>query len=241
MCSLHEDASGNIESLLRSLASTHRKILDFGCGVGGYLHFLSKNFDEVTAADTSRACVEQAGAVARLLTNVEVLPVRALRRSGAGRYDAVLMANVLLSPDPAERQSILREAIGHLQPGGDLVLVVPAIESVHLAEAVRRRHLPRRRTVYSTPMPGRYEPGVVCIHGQPTKHHAAEELAYELQQEGLAIIDLARAEYTWASEGFDELDDVVRQRPWDWLVRARLTAAEGRPRRRSGKAQTAKA
>lgn len=243
MCSLHEDRSGNIESLLRSVAGAHQEILDFGCGVGGYLGFLSENFRKVTGVDTSKGCVERAAVLAQSLPNVEVLSVRALRRSGmAGSFGAVLMANVLLSPDPAERQQILREAVRYLRPGGDLVLVVPAIESVHLAEAVRRRYRPRRRSSYSMPPAGtRFDPGVVCIHGQPTRHHSEPELAFELRQEGFSTVEFFHAEYTWASEGFDQLDSVVRERPWDWLVRARLPASVSRTRQRSGKAPAVEA
>lgn len=229
MCSLHEDISGNIEALLRSLASTHREVLDFGCGVGGYLRFLSQTFGEVTAADTSRVCVMQAAAACRPLANVRVLTVQALQRTcRAPAFDVVLMANVLLSPEASVRRHILNQALANLRPGGALVLVVPALESVQLAEAVRRRYWPRRRSAYSVPLvQSGFDPGVIRIHGQATKHHAAAELGFELTQAGLEPVEVVRAEYSWASEGFETLDAQLEERPWDWLVHARRPVDPG--------------
>ncbi|MBL6750271.1 MAG: methyltransferase domain-containing protein [Nevskia sp.] len=220
MCSLHEEANGEIAALLGAVAGTHRRILDYGCGVGGYLPLLSQVFGEVVAVDSSGGCVEKARQAARALRNVEVYPTGELARRSAGRaFDALLMANVLIHPDEAVRSKILRLALARLRRGGVLILVVPAIESVHLAEAVRRAYAPRRKSSYTMARAGKgFAAGVVGILGHPTKHYAADELTVYLESRRLRVNRIARAEYSWRSESFEALDRKLRQRPWDWLV-----------------------
>ena len=219
MSSLHEDTSGNIAALLRAVAQSHRRILDYGCGVGGYLPLLSAQFAEVTAADTSAACVAQARRAALSLPNVGVTTIRKLPRTGD--YDAVLLANVLLHPGEAARARILERVCAQLRRGGTLVLVVPAVESVHLSEAVRRAYTRKRKSAYTPAPPGRaFEPGIIGINGNPTKHYSADELPLVLQRHGLELTRLERARYSWLSEAFEGLDRRLEQRPWDWVAAA---------------------
>jgi SAM-dependent methyltransferase len=222
LSSLQENVSGNIAALITAVAAGHRRVLDFGCGIGRYLPLLSPRFDEVVGVDTSRECIGLAQAVAGSLPNVKVHPVGELPRRGARRlFDAVLMANVLIQPHAAVRSRILNLALDHLRRGGILILLVPSIESVHLAEAGRRTYTRRRSSAYS-PVTGaaRYDPGVIAIHGHPTKHYSADELALLLRSRRLAVTTLDRAEYSWSSESFEALDRRMKERPWDWLVSA---------------------
>lgn len=221
MSSLHENVNGSIAALIASVGASHRSILDYGCGVGGYLPLLSATFERVTAVDYSRKCVEQARAVHGALPNLELQTTGQLARRGAGdSFDAVLMANVLLHPRPAVRARILDLALGRLRPGGILLLVLPAVESVHLCEAARRLHTRKRSSAYSRPARGAFDPGVIAINGQPTKHYSAEEIPLFLQARRLGVNSLARAEYSWSSESFKALDRRLQARPWDWLVSA---------------------
>ena len=222
MSSLHENVNGSIAALIAATAASHRSILDYGCGVGRYLPLLSARFDQVVGVDYSARCVEQAQAQTRELPNVRVHTVKQFARPGSGGpFDAVLMANVLLHPRPPVRARILDLALARLRPGGVLLLLLPAIESVHLSEAVRRAHTRQRRSAYSRPAgAGAFDPGVIGINGQATKHYSAEEIPLLLQARRLSVTSLARAEYSWRSESFDRLDRRIAARPWDWLVSA---------------------
>ena len=222
MCSLHENASGEIASLLARTARSHRNILDYGCGVGGYLPLLSAKFVTVTAVDSSRACLRQAAALAQRLPNVKVLAAGDLPRRGGRRFDAVLMANVLIHPRETIRSAILRHALAQLHRGGALILVLPSVESVHLAEAVRRARTRSRACAYAAVPARRYEPGVIAIHGRATKHYAAAEIPLFLERQHLRVTKLQAAPYSWASEGFPALDHKLKAQPWDWLVSAVL-------------------
>jgi hypothetical protein len=131
------------------------------------------------------------------------------------------MANVLIQPQEAVRARILRQALDQLRRGGILLLLVPSVESVHLSEAARRAFTRKRSSAYSSVAGTRgYDPGVIAIHGCPTKHYAADEIALLLGRHKLAVTDVCRAEYSWSSEGFETLDRRMEGRPWDWLVRA---------------------
>jgi SAM-dependent methyltransferase len=214
--------NGSIAALIASVAATHRSILDYGCGVGRYLPLLSASFEQVVAADYSGKCVAQAQVLTRALSNVRVHTTGQLARHQAkARFDVVLMANVLLHPRPPVRAKILDLALARLKPGGVLLLLLPAIESVHLSEAVRRSHTRRRGSAYSRPASaGAFDPGVIGINGQATKHYSAEEIPLLLQDRRLSMSSLSRAEYSWSSESFDGLDRRLEARPWDWLVSA---------------------
>jgi len=119
MSSLHENVNGSIAALIAATAVSHRSILDYGCGVGGYLPLLSACFDQVVGVDYSARCVEQAQAQTRELPNVRVHTVKQFARPGSGGpFDAVLMANVLLHPRPPVRARILDLALARLRPGG---------------------------------------------------------------------------------------------------------------------------
>ena len=221
MSSLEENVNGSIATLIASVAATHRSILDYGCGVGRYLPLLSRSFEQVVGVDYSRLCVEQAGALTRGLPNVRTHTTTQFARSAPrARFDVVLMANVLLHADTKIRTRILDLALARLRPGGTLLLLVPAIESVHLAEAVRLAYTRKRASAYARPAGGVFDPGVIAINGQPTKHYSAEEIPLLLQARRLKLDSLARAEYSWSSESFEGLDRRLPQRPWDWLISA---------------------
>ncbi|MDR3415524.1 MAG: class I SAM-dependent methyltransferase [Nevskia sp.] len=222
MSSLHEDVSGNISALIAGAATTHRRILDYGCGIGGYLPLLSSQFEQVVAVDSSRACVRRARALATALPNVTVCLPGQLPRRGAQRlFDVVLMANVLIQPQEAQRAKILGLALEHLRLGGVLLLVVPSVESVHLSEAVRRAYTQHRNSAYSATAGARgFDPGLIAIQGRPTKHYSADEITVLLASRRLAVNDILRAEYSWRSEAFEGLDRRIERRPWDWVVSA---------------------
>jgi SAM-dependent methyltransferase len=222
MCSLHENAGGDIARLLSQISKKHRSILDYGCGVGGYLPLLAARFAQVTAVDSSRACVRKAALLARSLPNLEVATAAALpRRGGRRKFDAVLLANVLIHPSEPIRAGILRHAMAQLRLGGALVLVLPAVESVHLSEAQRRAHTRGRTSAYAAAPARPYEPGVIAIHGRATKHYSAAEIPLFLARHGLKDARVQPAWYSWSSEGFPALDRKTTSRPWDWLVSAR--------------------
>jgi SAM-dependent methyltransferase len=95
------------------------RVLDVGCGFGGFVDLMRKRGWDAEGLDPSRAAVDAAirnGRHVRLGT-LEALP------TDVGPYDAVTMFYVLEHlPDPMRA---LRKAFGLLVPGGTLLIRVP--------------------------------------------------------------------------------------------------------------------
>ena len=138
--------------------------------------------------------------------------------------------NVLLSPDEGVRQAILRNCRRVLAPGGELLLIVPSLESAlwvndRLVAWNRRAGLrgahALRGGIGSDPASARnLLAGIVDQGGARTKHYLQEELLESLRRLGLEPETVDRIEYSW-SDYFDAPPGWLGETgPWDWLVRA---------------------
>lgn len=221
--SLAEDRDGVIRRAIRRAARAHDAVLDFGCGVGGYLPFLARSFARVHAVDWSARCVAAARARAASLPNVTVerSTPRALVRLKAG-FGCVVAANVVIHPAMRARDALWGVLRRTVRRGGTAIVVVPALESAALCEFVRRRTAPRRASSYDFhPRLPHAEAGVVGIEGVPTKHFTHDELAATLALAAFRPFRISRVHYSWSTEN---LRPPARGRaglPWDWLVEAR--------------------
>ena len=125
--------------------------VDFGCGAGKWLGALASRCDLVVGIDISAELLQLASAAC----STAVLLQRDLGErwplvvgaGGAGaamrveggvwpRADVAVCANVIMSPDPLTRRIQLENLSASLRPGGALLLVVPAADSI---QVVRKR------------------------------------------------------------------------------------------------------
>ncbi|HEY5219033.1 MAG TPA: methyltransferase domain-containing protein [Gemmatimonadaceae bacterium] len=223
--SLSEDVHGLIRGAIGRAARRHGDVIDFGCGVGGYLASLARSFDKVHAIDWSAECVERAAArtTGRPNVTVERNTPRVLSRL-KGKFGCVLAANVVIHPDGRIRRALWRAIRSVVERGGDGIFVVPSLESAAYCEFVRRETAPRQGTSYDfhlrTP---RAEAGAVGIEGVPTKHYTAEELNGTLDAIGFRILRLSRVNYAWSTERLSPHRRMGATLPWDWLIEARAT------------------
>ncbi|MDE3054162.1 MAG: class I SAM-dependent methyltransferase [Gemmatimonadota bacterium] len=221
--SLAEDRTGVIRRALRRAARAHDAVLDFGCGVGGYLPFLARSFARVHGVDWSARCVAAARRRAAALPNVTVerSTPRALARL-AGGFGCVVAANVVIHPAQRVRERLwggLRRAV---RRGGTAIVVVPSLESAAFCESVRRRTAPRRASSYDFhPGMRRLEAGVVAIEGVPTKHYVHDELSAALTLAGFRPFRVSRVRYSWTTENLTPPRRLHAGLPWDWLAEAR--------------------
>jgi SAM-dependent methyltransferase len=133
--------------LCDALADCSGRILDAGCGTGGFLAALQTSHPnllrcgvEWDAAAASRARDKSASAIVR--TSVNALPF------AADTFDAVVSADVLChgAVDPPTALAELKRV---LRPGGRLVLNMPAYQWM-LSAHDRRVHNVRRLTASAT-------------------------------------------------------------------------------------------
>lgn len=221
--SLREDTRGVIRRAIRAAAARHRTVIDFGCGVGGYLPFLSRTFASVHAIDWSPRCVGRARAQAASLPNVTVeRNTPRARRRLAGGFGCVVAANVVIHPDGRVRRPLWNAIRRVVKRGGSGVFVVPSLESAAYCEAMRRHTAPRRAAAYEfRPGMGGAEAGTVSIDGVPTKHYTADELRAVLALSAFRVTRIARVSYAWSTEGLEPPPTMHARLPWDWLAEAR--------------------
>lgn len=223
--SLREDVRGVIRGALRAAAAHHDAVLDFGCGVGGYLPFLARTFTRVHAVDWSAPCVAHARRRSASLANVAVerSTPRALARLAHG-FGCVVSANVVIHPDARVRRRLWRSIRHVVKRGGQGIFVVPSLESAAYCEFVRRLTAPGAPSAYDFhPKIRRPEAGTVSIEGVPTKHYTGEEVEATLALAGFRLTDLLRVRYAWATERLTPPRRVRAMLPWDWLATARAT------------------
>lgn len=217
--SLSEDLRGVIRRAIQRAARRSDRVLDFGCGVGGYLSFLSREFREVHAIDWSARCVARARERTRRLGNVTVErnTPRVLRRL-EGAFGCVVAANVVIHPNAGVRRRLWLAIRRTARRGATSLFVVPSLESAQYCERVRRR-LGLARAAGANDV--RAAAGIVPIEGVPTKHYAADELRSVLAAAGFRLTVLTPVRYAWSSEGLAQLAGTRRRLPWDWLAEAR--------------------
>ena len=221
--SLAEDRRGVIRRAIRRAARTHDAVLDFGCGIGGYLPLLARSFARVHAVDWSARCVAVARERAASLPNVTVerSTPRALARL-RGAFGCVVAANVVIHPATRARDALWRSLRRTLRRGGTAIVVVPSLESAAFCEFIRRRTAPRRASSYDFhPRMRRAEAGVVGIEGVPTKHYTHDELSAVLALSGFQPFRLSRVQYSWSTEHLTPPPRLHADLPWDWLAEAR--------------------
>ena len=101
------------------------RLLDFGCGTGGFLKTVADRGWDVTGLDTSREAVDEARARHGLNALVGTLPHPELR---PGSFEVVTMWHSL---EHVHRPlDLLREAYRLLVPGGKLIAATPNIASL---------------------------------------------------------------------------------------------------------------
>ena len=239
---LAHDRAALVAAAVRRCGRPGQTATDVGCGIGHFLPLLAANFRRVLAVDLSPRNVARARARFPRLANVDYRAADlAAPRARLPAADFALCVNVVISPDLAVRRRILDVVARHLRPGGHLVLVVPALESILLTDFrlvewnLRDGQSPARaagagfRAFRSVRRPRLHE-GVVPIAGVATKHYLRDEIAALLEARGLRPLELQKIEYPWTSEFAAPPRWMQAPYPWDWLCVARKAPARAKPK-----------
>jgi SAM-dependent methyltransferase len=234
------DTRGVIRRRLDELADPRAVAADFGCGVGHYLPLLAKRFRVVHGIDFAEALLDQARERTRALDNVAIH--RANLASGRAKLSlsnlkVAVCANVLISEDAGLRRGILRTIHRTLKPGGQLLLLVPSLESVlfsnqRLVEWNRRLGWSDADAVATGTLPARdVVRGLVRIDNVPTKHYLREEATVLLEEAGFTVSSSDKVEYRWDTEFETPPKWMKSPGPWDWLFVAKRSATQRATRR----------
>lgn len=229
---LTSDVNGALRETITQYAQGVATVGDFGCGIGRFLGLLSGLADEVVAVDFSQKSVDLARttwAESDHITIDRVDLANASRRFT--KVEVGLSINVLVMPDSVKRRAILKNTWRNIRPGGQLILVVPSLESAlytytRYAEwyerngaspdaAIRRANREAMSEVQS--LAG----GIVTIDNTPTKHFLCEEVHVLLEQNRFEPLEAHRVEYAWSEDIESPPRWLKSPLPWDWLMVAR--------------------
>ena len=224
-----EDRSGVVASTIRRLVQKTHRVADLGCGTGKALPLLAGRARSVEAVDLSASCLDKARDACAGWPGITYRRADLSRDRRRGMLDFVLSVNVLIMPDEAVRQAILRTIARRLKPGGKCLLVVPSLESSlwvarQLYDWERREGRAAsaaRRTVIQL-LGDRFGPplaeGIVPIDRVNTKHYLSPEIERDLRGVGIRALKLERVSYGWHTEFADPPRWMRDPYPWDWLV-----------------------
>lgn len=140
--SLHADLLDMIQSHFG--ARRNLRILDAGCGTGGFLRYLRKaGYDDCTGLDISPLAVAFCREHGLAVAQGSIADATAL--SACGTADLIVSMDVICSlPDDSQRVDFLRAASRQLNAGGLLIVQTPAFSvlgGIHdLAVGVNKRY-----------------------------------------------------------------------------------------------------
>lgn len=144
-CSLHADLLDTIRKQFG--ADTNIRIVDAGCGTGGFLDCLKRHgYTNCSGLDISTLAVDFCGQRGLTVQQGSIADAEALAR--LGKADVIVSMDVICSlPDAEQRSAFLRAAYAQLNPGGLLIVQTPAFEclgGIHdLAVGVNKRYTKR--------------------------------------------------------------------------------------------------
>ena len=232
------DVRNPLPDELRALADPAGKVVaDLGCGTGPLLPLLAQQFARVHAVDFAEGMLERARERCRGLDNVAFL-----RRSLTdltplhGGLDVAVAVNSLVLPDVVELEEALRQVRACLRPGGVLLAVLPAMDSVHyytmlLLDRALAAGKPAGAARKNAAYFAEHEDYEFAIggyrHGGLEQHFWQPfEIGYRLRRAGFRRVRRALVLLSWEQFACgDSLKD--RPPPWDWFVRAAACGLAG--------------
>ncbi len=115
-----------------------------------------------------------------------------------------------------------------LNKDGDLILVVPSLESKLYTNIIANRwnvdgdhgeKIESSKKAFE--LAKNIKQGVTDIDKVPTKHYLKEELELLLTLEGFKVVSVEKINYTWKTE-FNEPPKWLQEPfPWDWMCVAK--------------------
>jgi SAM-dependent methyltransferase len=208
-------------------SNTAHRAIDFGCGNGKALAYLSPAFAEILAIDISAELLSKAKG--RPFKNVKFRQADLTRQNLRFEpADFLFCCNVIMLPEVEKNRAMFSNVYKALLSGGHALMVVPSLESILFAswrliewyrkEGVKPEKIPDSELNYFSASKRRIVDGIIHIDGVPTKHYSEPELRVILRESGLSVKAIERLEYDWNTE-FPEPPNWMKEPfPWDWLI-----------------------
>ena len=215
------DSRGLVQRRIETMRGVGARAADLGCGVGKFLPLLSDNFQSVEACDFTETGLKHSRDLCDSLgiTNVSFYRLDLTRDVVPFEpVELALCVNVLLMSSYDERMRSWRTVTNQVVEGGKLLLVVPALESILLAQHLERdqllesgldceasveQSLPEGSTMLDL------HQGVHWVEGFPMKHYLKAELVHLFESHHFEVDEIHRLTYEIGGE---------KSESWDWFV-----------------------
>ncbi len=221
------DKKNLLATYFKRYANKKHTAIDFGCGTGKALPYLSPAFKQVLAVDISEACMENAKL--RGYKNVtfkqQDLTVKKLKLP---LTDFAFCCNVAILPEIEKNVAIITNIAKTLRQGGSALFIIPSLDSMMLyawrlmdwyrKEGIPPAHVPDHELSYFDGDKKNLLQGLISIDGVPTKHYTQSEIEILFRDAGFSIEQIDRVEYDWSTEFLSPPAWMKAPYPWDWLV-----------------------
>lgn len=226
---LQNDVSGSIVSAIEEIASPDKTMIDIGCAIGKWLPVLAPKFKLVIAADISAKNLLIAKEKYTEYNNVEYQRMDfSADELTVTPCDSAICINAILTDSLEKRINFFQSLSLCLNTGGELVLVVPSLESKLYTNIIADRWNVDDAENDETPTPkdaiqqvSNIKQGVTNIDNVPTKHYLKEELELLLTLEGFEVSLIKKINYGWNTEFHKPPKWLKGPYPWDWMCTAR--------------------
>jgi SAM-dependent methyltransferase len=221
---LETDKNSLVKKHILKHKNKNNLAIDFGCGIGKALPYLSPNFKQVIAIDISKKLLKIAKV--RNHKNVTFKKLDLSRKLNLPKADFAFCCNVAICDDNKKNYSILRNVVRGLKKGGSAVIVVPSYESCSLAFMQLLKMYEKEKVKvnkikeidpkhYSL---DRIKNGIVAIEDHPTKHYLLQEIYSLFNSKKVSIEAIEKIEYGWETEFTDPPKWMGAPYPWDWMI-----------------------
>jgi SAM-dependent methyltransferase len=226
---LQNDKSGKIVAAIEQTASTEKTVTDIGCAVGKWIPLLATAFKLVIATDISAINLELAKEKCKNYTNVDYVRMdMSADTLTVTPCDTAICINAILTDNLKKRINFFQSLNLCLNAGGNLILVVPSLESKLYTNIIANRwnvdddHKEKIESADKAfALAKNIKQGVTDIDNVPTKHYLKEELELLLTLEGFAVERIEKINYTWKTEFTTPPKWLKEPYPWDWMCVAK--------------------
>jgi len=223
---LHSDKKEIVKSHISKHVGKNKLAIDFGCGIGYALPFLSPNFKQVIGIDISRKLLAQAAKLK--LSNVILKEGDLTKKQNLPKADFAFCCNVAICDDNKKNYKILNTVVEGLKKGGSAVIVVPSYEASAMAFLEILKLYKKDGVGISRIPSNEFNPkyntiecvknGIVAIEGHPTKHYVVQELYALFKNKNYSIEAIEKIEFGWDSEIANPPKTLGAPYPWDWMI-----------------------
>ncbi len=226
---LKNDKSKKIVNALIEISNKKHSVIDIGCAVGKWIPILAPIFGTVHAIDISLKNLKIAKKAYKQFENVTYESVdMSATKVPSIKFDAAICINAILTSQLKKRNLFYKNMASMIKKGGELVLVVPSLESKLFSHIIANKYNlddAKNEKAPSGKMAieqiKNIKNGVIGIDNVPTKHFLKEELELLLILEGFKVLEITKIKYEWDTE-FHQIPNWLKDpKPWDWLVIAK--------------------